>query len=84
MFWVYYPELRKFLASYPVYNPYNDASLMSWEDLFEMRYFSSYIYKETNPQDFRIEDYLSGVDALYESDRIKLKLFEKEHDLWSY
>ena len=62
----------------------NDASPITWEDLFEMRFFSSYIFKESNVHDRRIEDYLTGVDQLLEADKIKQEIFNYEHDLWSY
>ncbi len=84
LFWVYYPEARKVLAHERVFNFYNDASPMSWEDLFEMRFFSSYIWKESNVYNRRIQDYVSGVDILLESQRIKSEIFNFEHDLWSY
>ena len=84
MFWVYYPELRDVLARKEAFNPLNDAARMSWEDLFEMRYFSSYIYKESNVYDRRIQDYMTGVDILLESEKIKNEIFSFEHDLWSY
>lgn len=84
LFWAYYPELRPILAKYQVFNTKNDASSISWEDLLEMRLFSSYIYKESNVYDRRIQDYTTGVDALLESDRVKQEIFEFEHDLWSY
>jgi hypothetical protein len=57
---------------------------MSWEDIMEMRYFSSYIYKESNVYDRRLQDYLSGVDLLLEADKIKNEIFSFEHDLWSF
>lgn len=84
MFWVYYPECREILARQKVFMEGNDASLITWEDLFEMRYFSSYIYKESNVHDLRLQDYLSGVDLLLEADKIKKEIFNYEHDLWSY
>ena len=84
MFWVYYPELRNILAREEAFNPLNDAARMSWEDVFEMRYFSSYIYKESNVYDRRIQDYMSGVDIMLESEKIKNEIFSFEHDLWSY
>jgi len=84
MFWVYYPELRTALSAREAFNPFNDAIRMSWEDILEMRMFSSYIYKESNVYDRRIQDYATGVDALYESDRIKNEIMLKEHDLWTY
>lgn len=84
LFWCYYPELRPVLAQYQVFNTHNDATTVSWEDLFEMRFFSSYIIKESNVHDRRIQDYTAGVDALLESDRVKHDIFSFEHDLWSY
>ncbi len=84
MFWVYYPGARETLAREQVFNIGNDASAVTWEDLMEMRYFSSYIYKESNVRDRRIQDYLSGVDILLEADKIKQEIFNFEHDLWSY
>lgn len=84
MFWVYYPGARQMLAREKVFNIGNDGSPLSWEDLFEMRYFSSYIYKESNVFDRRLQEYLTGVDLLLESDKIKQQIFNFEHDLWSY
>jgi len=85
MFWVYYPSIRKSLAGYEAYNPHNDAQRLTWEDLLEVRYFSSHIFKESNVRDMRIKDYMaSGVDILMEAEEIKRKIFEYEHDLWSY
>ena len=84
MFWAYYPHLRQVLARTEAFNPLNDAQRMTWEDIFEMRMFSSYITKESNVHDRRIEDYKTGVDALLEGSNIKNTVFNFEHDLWSY
>ncbi|MES2619299.1 MAG: gliding motility protein GldN [Bacteroidota bacterium] len=84
MYWVYYPDLRPILAKYEVFNPKNDAVRLSWEDLFEARIFESYIYKESNVYDRNIIEYATGMDALLESDVIKQRMFENEHDLWNY
>jgi gliding motility associated protien GldN len=84
MYWVYYPDLRNILAQNPVYNIKNDASTMSWEDLFEIRYFSSYIMKESNAYDRRIQEYATGLDLLYESDRIGNDIRNYESNLWEY
>lgn len=84
MFWVYYPEARKMLAREKVFNLGNDASPITWEDLLEMRYFSSYITKVSNVHDRRLQQYLSGVDLLMESDKLRQEIFNFEHDLWSY
>ncbi len=84
MFWAYFPDLRKVLVKNDVFNPKNDAIRLSWDDLFESRMFSSYVIKESNVFDRRIQDYTNGIDALMESDRVKNEIFEKEHDMWSY
>lgn len=85
MFWVYYPHVRELLAREPAYTLGNDASPTTWEDIMEMRYFSSYIYKQSNVRNERIQDYLSGgVDRLLEAEKIKQEIFNFEQDLWSY
>jgi len=87
MFWVYYPEAREMLSKHLVFNGDNDAAPGTWADLFEQRRFSSYIYKQSNVLDFRLEDFYQpeeGVERLMESERIKAELFNWEHDLWTY
>ena len=84
LFWAYYPYMRDLLARKETFNPFNDAIRMSWEDIFEMRYFSSYISKESNVYDRRIKDYKSGLDILVEADNIKEEILNFEHDLWTY
>lgn len=84
MFWAYFPDLRNILVKTQAYNPFPNGMPMSWDDLMAMRLFSSYVYKEDNVRDYRIQDYATGVDALYESERIKESIFNFEHDLWSY
>ncbi|MCC6411191.1 MAG: gliding motility protein GldN [Saprospiraceae bacterium] len=85
MFWVYYPQARELFARHRVFTlGGNTNATVSWEDLFEMRLFASYIYKESNVYDRKLEEYVRGVDLLMESDRIKNDLFNFEHDLWQY
>lgn len=84
LFWVYYPELRNVLARHKVFLAGNDSTLISWENLFEMRYFASSIYKASNILDQRLQESYSGVDLLLEADKIKQEIFNFEHDLWSY
>ena len=84
MFWLYYPECRYVFANAECYNYENDAQRRTFEEIFQKRYFSSYIVKETNVFDRSISDYAQGIDALLESERIKDELFTIEHDLWHY
>jgi gliding motility associated protien GldN len=86
LFWVYYPEARNYLSSHRVFNEFNDIAPMTWQDLFEARFFASYIIKKSNPLDLRLKDIYpdNGIDLLMESERIKQELFNFEHDLWEY
>ncbi|HEU0111185.1 MAG TPA: gliding motility protein GldN [Flavisolibacter sp.] len=88
LFWVYYPDLRKTLAKYEVYNPKNMGyGRMTWEELFESRMFSSYITKSTldNPGNKVIRQMIKDpILALLEGDNIKERIFNYEQDLWSY
>lgn len=87
LFWAYYPDLRPTLAKYEVYNGKNYAGRMSWEELFESRFFSSYITKSTvdNPFDKSLKEYIKDpLFRLLEGDNIKEKIFNYEQDLWSY
>ena len=84
MFWVYYPDIRQYLAGEDAVNPIDASQSLSWEHLMEARFFSSYIVKEGNVEDRRIQDYKAGTDALYESMKIEEEILNFEHDLWSY
>ncbi|HSK12164.1 MAG TPA: gliding motility protein GldN, partial [Phnomibacter sp.] len=87
LFWVYYPEVRPFLARYEAYNPRNMGARLSWEEIFESRYFSSYIYKSTmnNPFDKPLEGLLKDpLFRLLEGEKIKETIFNWEQDQWSY
>lgn len=86
LFWVYFPEARTVLANTDVFNSFNDAQRVSFDDIFFKRRFTSYIIKESNVwDDRRIADYtFGGIQTMQESDRIKNELFNLEHDLWEY
>jgi len=84
LFWVYYNEARQLFANSEVFNRVNDAERRSYDDLFQKRIFSSYIMKESNVYDRRIDDYAQGLNALLESERIKTEIVNMEHDLWEY
>jgi hypothetical protein len=46
------------------------------------RKFSSFIYKEDNVFDRRIDEYMTGIDALLEAEDIKNKIRLWESELW--
>jgi gliding motility associated protien GldN len=83
-FWIYFPEARQVFVTKEVVNRSNDATGLSYDDIFMKRIFASYVVKESNPDDLRIKDYAQGIDKLFESERVKKELLDYEHDLWSY
>ncbi|MHC8948497.1 type IX secretion system ring subunit PorN/GldN [Sphingobacterium hungaricum] len=84
-FWIYFPEARHVFVNKEVVNRHSDATGLSYDDVFIKRLFTSYIVKQSNPEDMRIKDYINDdLDKLYESERIKKTLMDYEQDLWSY
>ncbi len=83
-FWIYFPEARNILVTKEAMNRHNDATGLSFDDIFMKRIFTSYIVKESNDKDERVKDYTQGIDKLYESERIKKALLNYEQDLWVY
>lgn len=84
MYWVYFPEIRPLLAQQETFNRWNDAERINFDDLFMKRFFSSYIYKESNVYNRRITDYKTGIDALLEAEKVHEKIANMEQDLWEY
>jgi gliding motility associated protien GldN len=87
LFWIYYPDIRAVLAKHDAYNGKNYNGKMTWEDVFESRYFSGYITKTTldNPTNQTLENLIKDpLMRLYEGEKIKESLFNYEQDLWAY
>jgi len=85
IFWVYFPEAREVLINAEVFNLVkNDAERRTYDDIFWKRMFGSTIVKEANVMNRRIDEYMVGLDALLEAERIKTEIFNIEHDLWEY
>lgn len=84
LFWLYYPEARRLFANAEVFNRQNDAERRSFDDIFQKRFFSSYIYKESNVFDRRVGEYATGLAGLLEGERIKSEIVNLEHDMWEY
>ncbi len=88
LFWMKMDDLRPILVNREVFNPYNDAARLSFDDWFEMRMFSSYIVRESNVWNDDIKDYEENegnpFSALLHSEAVKQNLFVVEHDLWEY
>ena len=87
LFWIYYPELRTSLAKAEVYNPRNISSRITWEELFESRYFNGYVVKSTldNYNDKMLNAlFKDPIKRLQEGEKIKQKIFDFEQDRWVY
>lgn len=89
LFWLKMDDLRPTLAKSEVYNRYNDAGRISWDDLFnQYRLFDSYVVKQTDYDDLYIaykpEFMTDGLGALLEGKRIEKELFIMEHDVWEF
>jgi gliding motility associated protien GldN len=85
LFWVYFPEARNILANTEIFNLMkNDAERRTYDDIFWKRMFSSYIIKQSNVMDRKLNEYMIGLDAVLKSEEVKAELFNIEHDLWEY
>jgi gliding motility associated protien GldN len=85
LFWAYFPAVRPILANHEVFNRYNDAQRRTYDDIYFKRFFDSFIVKESNIYEDRlISDFRDGHMALWEAQKIKGEMFDREQDLWSY
>ncbi len=87
LFWIpmQHPRVRTLLARTTAYiDPSNMASQPSWDWVFLNQYYSAYITRESNVYLRSLSDYLTGTDAILESEAIEDKLMEIESDLWEY
>jgi gliding motility associated protien GldN len=88
MFYIDYRAARNVLVRHKPINTANQASAITFDDLFEQRLFDSYIIKESNEFDLAISEFEEYKDDPYEAllkgEEIRNKLFEFEHDLWEY
>lgn len=84
--WIRYndPAVRNLLANSEVFNPKNDVERRSYDDVFVKRLFTSYVIRTSDTYDRSISDYLTGFDALYESQNIEEDIFNREQDMWEY
>ena len=87
LFWLYYPDLRASLAKSEVYNPKNYSNRITWEELFESRFFNGYIVKSTmdNYNDKMLNSiYKDPIRRLQEGEKIRQKIFDYEQNRWVY
>ncbi len=86
LFWVYYPDIRKYLGKEMVAEKTDLHNIKTLDDLFIFRHFSSLINKTTidNPYDKYFEDYqgikISDLKKL--SEMTELKIIDDENNMW--
>jgi hypothetical protein len=86
IFYVNYPTVRDYLCKFRVFHP-NEKIRYSFDDVFQLRYFSSLIIEESNVDGLKLADrpdLKSGLDKLLEADRIKKSLIQYEQDMWQH
>jgi gliding motility associated protien GldN len=84
-FWIAYNDYRPLFTTHETFNSHNEAEHRTFDDVFLQRRFSSFIVAETNNYDNRlISDYLIGIEAIREGERIQSEMFKVEHDMWEY
>ncbi len=86
MFWVPMNDMRvrNVLAKNNAYDEHNSSINRTYDDIFVTRYFDSFVTREMNTQNRTISSYLTGTDAILESQRIEDELFNIESDMWEY
>ncbi len=79
-------DFRHFAVNYDVFNRQTNSGIITFDDWFEQRFFSSYIVKFSNEHDRYIRQYDefkdNGVEALLEAERKKLELQQREENLY--
>lgn len=85
-FWIPMNDMtvRNLFARANAYDMYNNSIERSYDEIFISRYFDSYVNRETNVYNRQIHDYLTGDDALLESNAIEERIFDIESDMWEY
>lgn len=87
MFWIWYDDARDVLSNYQVFNPNNNSSPITYDDLLNARRFNSIIYRSDSEfSDGVIDSYLpkDAKAQLEESNRIKNAILEHENEMWNY
>ena len=85
-FWVPMDDMRvrQVLVNANAYDENNNVAENTYDDVFIQRRFDSYVTRETNRQNRAIAAYLTGEDAIIQSQLIEDKIFDIESDMWEY
>ncbi len=87
LFWIpmQNPIVRTLLSkNNSYYDEVNAVGQPTWDNIFISQLYNAYITKESNIYGRSISRYLSGEDAILESDAIEEKVFNIGEDMWEY
>ena len=87
IFWVpmQNPSVRTVLAQHSsAFQGDNQMLQPSWDYVFISQLYSAFVTRESNVSGRSISNYLTGEDAIRESDEIEEKVFDIGHDMWEY
>ena len=86
LFWIpmLSPMVRRIMARNEATWQENIADQPSWEFVFINRMFNSFITRISNVYNRTIFDYLTGPEAIWESERIESELLDISQDMWEY
>lgn len=87
LFWIYFPAARDVLHGAKAFNDRNSSMPFTFDHLLNARRFNGTIYLEENVYgDREIKDYMkeNSLMQLLESERVKEKIRNFEHDMWNY
>ncbi len=80
LYWIYFPQIRKYLAKESVLGKNLPSKIKTLDDLFFFRCFSSRVYKESNIYDREKKKNMTQEEI----DEFELNLIELEHGMWLY
>lgn len=86
LFWIPMNDMRvrNVLVTANSYDENNNNAERTYDDVFITRYFDSFVTRETNRFNRSIGSYLTGTDAILESQYVEDKIFNIESDMWEY
>lgn len=84
LYWIYFPEIRKYLATEKINQKGIPAKIKSYDDLFFYRYFHGQILTEKSSSccSKATTELKTEAEKVEESKRIEIDMIETEHDLW--
>lgn len=86
LFWIplLSPQVQRLLVRNEATWQQNIAHQPSWEFIFTNRMFNSFVTKISNVYNRSVLDYLTGQDAIWESERIENEILDISQDMWEY